>query len=139
MNEAKWSMSGKLVQQSNDAIGRAEYLLRVVGQFMRQNPSAESCETFYDEAMCDGACLAEDCEIAANELREEVPKPSETTGQAEIEKGRRLAQASLDLSYAMEDIAKKNGLDGWEIVQLLHEMAYKAVTVAIKKNGEVHT
>lgn len=51
---------------------------------------------------------------------------------AEINKGRRLAQASLDLSYAMEDIAKKNKLRGWEPVQLLQEMAFKAVHVVLK-------
>ena len=51
---------------------------------------------------------------------------------AEINKGRRLAQASLDLSYAMEDIAKKNKLRGWEPVQLLQEMAFKAVHIVLK-------
>jgi hypothetical protein len=51
---------------------------------------------------------------------------------AEINKGRRLAQASLDLSYAMEDIVKKNKLRGWEAVQLLQEMAFKAVNCVLK-------
>ena len=51
----------------------------------------------------------------------------------EVKKARRLAQASLDLSYAMEDIVKKNKLRGWEAVQLLQEMAFKAINVAIKQ------
>ena len=52
---------------------------------------------------------------------------------AEVKKARRLAQASLDLSYAMEDIVKKNKLRGWEAVTLLQEMAFKAVNVVIKQ------
>ena len=63
-----------------------------------------------------------------------MPRKSEL---AEIEKGRRLAQASLDLSYAVEDIAKKNKLSGWETVQLVQELSHKAVMIAVKTEGEL--
>jgi hypothetical protein len=39
--------------------------------------------------------------------------------------------ASLDLSYAFEDIAKKNKLRGWEAVTVLQEAAFKQVHAVI--------
>ena len=58
---------------------------------------------------------------------------ADTKEMREVKKARRLAQASLDLSYAMEDIVKKNKLRGWEAVTLPQEMAFKAVNVVIKQ------
>jgi|ERR1700675_142990 hypothetical protein len=65
-----------------------------------------------------------------------IKKARDTKELREVKKARRLAQASLDLSYAMEDIAKKNKLRGWEAVQLLQEMAFKAVHVVINSEDK---
>lgn len=56
----------------SDEIERARYLLETVGRFIRQNPITEY-EIYYDEAMCDGSCLADDCKLAADALRRHTP------------------------------------------------------------------
>ncbi len=46
---------------------RVIVMLRAAAVFAREY--AESCGTvFYDEADCDGACLADDCDAAADAL-----------------------------------------------------------------------
>lgn len=52
----------------NDPLVRAEYLLRTVARFFTSNPIAEECTIVYDDAVCDGACLRDDCKVAAEEL-----------------------------------------------------------------------
>lgn len=49
---------------SNNA--RAAQLLRLAAQYIRENCPDELIE--YDEAECDGECLALDCESAADAL-----------------------------------------------------------------------
>ena len=39
---------------------RIEYLARVLYHFMEENPIAAECTIGYDEAICDGTCLAQD-------------------------------------------------------------------------------
>lgn len=39
---------------------RARTLLRAVVDFIEKNP-VQDYEVFYDDAVCDGACLMEDC------------------------------------------------------------------------------
>ena len=58
-------------------------------------------------------------------------KPVSTKELREIKSRRRVVEASLDLSYAMEDIAKKRKLRGWEPVTVLQEAAFKAVSRVI--------
>jgi hypothetical protein len=48
-------------------VERAEYLLRTVAQFIDENPVSDYT-IFYDEAECDGYCLAYDCIAAADDL-----------------------------------------------------------------------
>lgn len=50
---------------------RASYLLRVAAKYIDSFDS-ESLIT-YDEAECDGACLAGDCDIEAENIRDEIP------------------------------------------------------------------
>jgi hypothetical protein len=57
---------------------------------------------------------------------------ADTKEVRDIKRQRREAAASLDLSYAFEDIAKKHKLRGWEAVAVLQEMAFKYVDAAIK-------
>ena len=58
-------------------------------------------------------------------------KPISTKELREVKSRRRVVEASLDLSYAMEDIAKKRKLRGWEAVTVLQEAAFKAVSRVI--------
>lgn len=44
---------------------RVAYLLRIAAEFIRKYASHRSVH--YDEADCDGACLADDLEIEASE------------------------------------------------------------------------
>lgn len=50
----------------------------------------------------------------------------------DIKRQRREAAASLDLSYAFEEIAKKHKLRPWESVVVLQEMAFKLTYAQIK-------
>ncbi len=63
-------VEAKLEQKSNTASARAEYLLRVVAQFINENPLSQEFAITYDDAECDGGCLAGDCLVAAEELYE---------------------------------------------------------------------
>lgn len=51
-----------------EAIKRAIYLLQTVAAFMEKNWQAAECTIRYDEAVCDGLCLGDDCRAAAEEL-----------------------------------------------------------------------
>ena len=51
-----------------DALERAVTLLDATARFIRQNPIQEYT-VFYDEAQCDGGCLADDCRISLEESR----------------------------------------------------------------------
>ncbi len=47
------------------ALERAMDLLWATERFVAANPLVEEFTVDYDEATCDGACLAEDCRVAA--------------------------------------------------------------------------
>ena len=49
-----------------DALTRAAYLLDVTAEFLRTHPVGDYT-VIYDDAVCDGRCLAEDCRAAAVE------------------------------------------------------------------------
>lgn len=51
-----------------DALKRAEVLLSALVDFIEKNP-VKDYSVHYDEADCDGACLADDAEIAIKDLR----------------------------------------------------------------------
>ena len=50
-------------QKGNE--NRAEYMLRVAAAYIRNN--CPDGKIYYDEAECDGFCVSNDCEIAAEE------------------------------------------------------------------------
>lgn len=56
-----------------DALKRTEYLLDVTMRFIKSNHIGEY-RVFFDRAMCDGYCLADDCRIAAEEARIAIAK-----------------------------------------------------------------
>lgn len=56
-----------MTPQDKEAIERAAYLLGTVRQFIDTNPISEY-SVYYDEAICDGACLRDDCLTAELEL-----------------------------------------------------------------------
>lgn len=47
-------------------IHRAAEMLRIAAEYIKQH--CPDGDIFYDEADCDGYCVAADCEIAADEL-----------------------------------------------------------------------
>lgn len=49
-----------------EALDRAVILLGAAARFIHQHPIKEYT-VFYDEAVCDGLCLANDCRDALNE------------------------------------------------------------------------
>lgn len=49
-------------------IERARLMLRIAAQYIREN--WDDGLIFYDEAECDGLCVADDCEAAAEGLDE---------------------------------------------------------------------
>ena len=51
------------------ALHRACELLNATQRFMAANPIAAEYTVLYDEAQCDGRCLAEDCRIAADDAQ----------------------------------------------------------------------
>ena len=59
-------------------------------------------------------------------------QPVSTKELREIKARRRVVEASLDLSYAIEDIVKKRKLRGWEPVSILQEMAFKMTFAQIE-------
>lgn len=50
---------------------RAAELLRVVVRFIQEN-ELEYCEVDYDGTTCDGRCLMEDLEVAADDLDDKI-------------------------------------------------------------------
>jgi hypothetical protein len=50
-----------------DAQSRAAELLRLAAQYLRDNANT-TILIAYDETECDGSCLADDCEFAAEAL-----------------------------------------------------------------------
>lgn len=53
----------------NPGESRPHYMLRVAAAFIREHCSEDLI--IFDEAECDGYCVADDCESAARELPEE--------------------------------------------------------------------
>lgn len=51
------------------AIDRAVEMLLVAQRFINENPVIQEQTTFYDEAECDGSCVAEDLGHAVDEIR----------------------------------------------------------------------
>lgn len=61
------------MSETREARLRAQEMLRLAANLI-----AEFCPdatVFYDEAHCDGACVAEDCRAAADDLAEAPPEP----------------------------------------------------------------
>ncbi len=54
---------------ANETIGRAIYMLEVASLYCRENPYNL---IKYDDAECDGECVADDCESIAEQLRKEL-------------------------------------------------------------------
>ncbi len=50
------------------AVERAIVMLEVVVRYLEENPVQEYT-VHYDETNCDGYCLADDCRVAAEELK----------------------------------------------------------------------
>jgi hypothetical protein len=48
---------------------RAVYMLRIAADYVRKTGD-KGREIFYDEALCDGYCVIDDCESAADMLEE---------------------------------------------------------------------
>lgn len=53
----------------NDPRQRAVYLLDIVARFINENTGLGDRRIWYDEALCDGFCLRDDCMAAAADLR----------------------------------------------------------------------
>lgn len=53
---------------AREALGRAAVLLDAVVRFMAANGLAQEMTVVYDQAECDGACLAEDCKITRDDI-----------------------------------------------------------------------
>ena len=48
---------------ADDGTARASLMLRIAAKYIREH--APDFEIYYDEARCDGYCVADDCEDAA--------------------------------------------------------------------------
>jgi hypothetical protein len=57
--------------QAVSELDRAQMLLRLAAEFIREHAPVEMVR--YDNADCDGYCLADDCEAAADALDEDMP------------------------------------------------------------------
>jgi hypothetical protein len=53
---------------TKEDIARAVEMLTVAAQYIRDHDPSGLIK--YDEAMCDGYCVADDCETAAESIRE---------------------------------------------------------------------
>lgn len=65
----------------NEARLRAQEMLRLAANLI-----AEACpnaSVFYDDAECDGSCVAFDCRAAADDLDEITPEPTAADRTAE--------------------------------------------------------
>jgi len=85
----------------DEARDRAIELLTVTARFIREN-HLRRFSAYYDEASCDGECLAEDCINAAEALLSDQPRPSVSEDQG----------ASRDLALT-DGVA----LDGWQPIE----------------------
>jgi hypothetical protein len=65
-------MSGRLTEQKVERIARAIELMRLAASVLQE--FAPDAEVFYDEADCDGSCLAEDLEACAEDLANQCGK-----------------------------------------------------------------
>jgi hypothetical protein len=54
---------------TTDDIKRAQEMLRIAAQYIRSHAPCHL--VFYDNADCDGYCVADDCETAADSLDDE--------------------------------------------------------------------
>jgi hypothetical protein len=54
---------------TTDDIKRAQEMLRIAAKYIRANDTYQTIR--YDDADCDGYCVADDCEIAADCLDDE--------------------------------------------------------------------
>jgi len=66
----------KIFQEQSEGESRLEYLLTVAVAYIYDNPEST---IFYDDAECDGYCLAEELENELNSLTAKKP----TTGRGE--------------------------------------------------------
>lgn len=60
--------------ERNEILQRAMLMLKVAAKYIKE--SGTELEIHYDEADCDGHCVAEDCENAADALSELLDKSS---------------------------------------------------------------
>lgn len=59
---------GKLTKSQKEAIERAIKMLGIAADYLDENcDTSETVE--YDNAECDGSCVADDCNIARDQLR----------------------------------------------------------------------
>ena len=65
-----------ITRNENGIETRSQYLQRVCIAFLRENCEAQECTLDYDEATCDGHCLADDLESA---LLEDSPANKQIT------------------------------------------------------------
>jgi hypothetical protein len=54
----------EIEEMMSKAIERKNYLLRIAARYIREHAPEETI--FYDGTDCDGACLADECECAAD-------------------------------------------------------------------------
>ena len=57
-----------VLKQAREAMTRAAELLNATARFMDANPIAAEYTINYDEAQCDGGCLAADCTTSYEEI-----------------------------------------------------------------------
>ena len=55
-----------------EVLQRCETLLDATMRFMEKNPVAAEYCVYYDEAVCDGECLANDCSTHLDEVRRAI-------------------------------------------------------------------
>jgi hypothetical protein len=55
---------------SRDDIKRAVEMLRIAARYIDQHAPSDTIR--YDEAECDGTCVADDCRIAASAIEEDA-------------------------------------------------------------------
>ncbi len=56
-----------MTPQDREAIERAAYMQGAVQRFIDLNPVSDY-RVYYDEALCGGACLRDNCRVAKEEL-----------------------------------------------------------------------
>jgi hypothetical protein len=58
---------GDSVKELREALERAVVLMRATKDFIHCNPVLAEYTVIYDEAECDGDCLADDCMVAIDQ------------------------------------------------------------------------